>query len=362
MAETHPTDAPRARVARYSGAPAEPARIVGPLETFVAPARYWRCFALLGLCVAVVSAGISLVLPQRFRASASFIPAPEDRPSLSSSGLAALAGQFGFSASALGTSSAQFYGDLIRSRSIIRKLLAAKVPAEGREALVIDLLDVHDKTPIRRLERAERRMLDRIHLRIDRTTNRIDMDVWMRHPETAKAVADTILALVNRFDREIRRTHASEKRAFAEQQWQSAADSLHAAEQAMADFLERNRSYEESAQLSFQHDRLARAITLRQDLYLSLAHQLQEARLEEVDTRPVLTIIDPPLLPGKRAWPKRAVFVLMSVLVIESLGWFLVVFREIVLPNGAIAEHSDLARALDLLRGVLRDARRRPSR
>lgn len=337
-----------------TGEPAAGTHTAGPLEMFVGPARYWRLLLIVGLAVGIVSAAISLAIPPRFTASASFIPEGGDQPALSSSSLAALAGQFGISTAALGNTGAQFYNDLIRSRSITRQLLAARVPARGRAVPVIDLLDIHDENAAVRLELAERAIAERIRVNIDRATDRIDLTVWMRDPETAKAVADTILALINRFDREIRHTHASERRAFAERQGKLAADSLRAAEEAMAAFLNQNRSYQESAALTFQHDRLARIISLRQNLYLSLVQEVQQARLQEVDTRPVLTVIDPPVLPGRRTWPKRTLLVLICVLAAESFLWFLLILRDFALPV-VRTEDSDLARALGILRATFRE-------
>lgn len=328
----------------------------GPVELFLTPIRHWRLLLIAGLIAGIASAAVSLVLPQRFTASTSFIAEDKGKSSISSSGLAALAGQFGVSTAALGmgTGSAQFYADLVHSRSILRALLAAAVPADGSDVPVIELLDVHDVNPVRRLELGERALSERIDVSVDRTTNRITIGVWMHRPGTAKAVADSILMLINRFDRDTRRTTASEKRAFVERQKTFAADSLRLAERAMADFLERNRSYQHSAELSFQHDRLERAIALRQEIFLSLAREAQEARLQEVDTRPVLTIIDPPVLPGKRSWPKRTIIVLMCALVTEVFLWVFFVLRHLIKTRIRDGD-SDVARASDMIRAVLHD-------
>jgi len=345
---------------RYTGPAPDATRTLGPLELFVSPIRHWRLLSALGLFVCAVSAAVSLILPARFTASTSFIPEEKGKAGLSSSGLAALAGQFGVSGAALGmgTGSAQFYADLVRSRSITRALLAATAPINGRPVPVIELLDVDDANPVRRLESGEKAISERIDVSVDRTTNRITIAVWMRQPETAKAVADSILALINQFDRNTRRTTASEKRAFVEQQKTLAEDSLRFAEQAMATFLEQNRSYQQSPQLAFRHDRLERVISLRQDIFLSLAREAQDARLQEVDTRPVLNIIDPPLLPGKRTWPKRTVIVLISVLVAEVFLWLFFVLRQLFTATTQDPDR-DAGRALGMVRDVLREARMR---
>lgn len=332
-------------------------RPAGPLELFVSPIRRWRFLASLALITAVVSAVVSFIVPSRFTASTSFIADQGNQGNLPAS-LAGLASQFGLS-EALGQSSGpQFYADLVRSRAILRALLVSRVPSDGRQVAVIDLLGTTDDNPNRRLELATRTMTDRIDVSFDRTTQRVDLSVWMRRPETAKAVADTLLALVDRFDRDIRRTRAGDKQLFAEQQRQLAADSLRLAERDMETFLERNRAYQSSAQLQFEHDRLQRVISLRQELYLALAREAAEARIDAVDTRPVLTVIDPPVLPAIRTSPKRKLFVLVSVVVVVAFAWLALVARQLATAVMADGE-SDVARAAHVVRGALRASKDR---
>ena len=335
-----------------------PEHSAGPLELFVSPVRHWRLLVVAGLVAGIISATASMLLPPRFVVSSSFITDQVEQAQLPS-GLASIAGQFGFSTGASGVGSTQFYADLLRSRALVRALLSATVPAAGRSVQVIDLLGTDNDNPIRRIEDAETAMSERISVDFDRTTGRIDLKVWMNHPETAKAVSDTLLALVNKFDRETRRTRAGEKRAFTEHQKALAADSLRAAEDAMTAFLQRNRSYHESAQLEFQHERLARAITLRHDIFLALARDVEQARLRELDARPVVTTIDAPVLPGARAWPKRKVMVAACILVTVAFLWICLVLGELaaVTPGD-----SDAGRAVSLLRKTMHDMFRRPTR
>lgn len=334
-----------------------PGRFTGPLELFVSPARHWRVLVTAMLLAGIGSAVVSMLLPPRFVVTSSFVTDEVDQTQLPA-GLASIAGQFGFSTGASGVGSTQFYADLLRSRSIVRSLLSATVPADGRSVHVIDLLHAgdDDTNRIRRIEDAESAMADRISVNFDRTTGRIDLTVWMKRPETAKAVSDTLLALVNKFDRETRRTRAGEKRAFTEHQRKLAADSLRAAEDAMTAFLERNRSYNESAQLQFQHERLAREIALRQDVFLALSRDAEQARLHELDARPVVTTIDAPVLPARRAWPKRKLLVAACVLVTVAFLWIGFVLRELLAVAPA---NSDAGRALSQLRHAADDIFRR---
>lgn len=331
----------------------EEAPLAGPLHLLVLPARSWRLLVVIGLVALATSSGLSLVLAPRFAASASFIAHAGEEARLPS-GLAGLASQFGIRSLEAGSGSPQFYADLMRSRTLLRRMLVTTLPFDGATRQVIDILKVSDKNAARRLERAERDLSARISVTVDRVTQRVDFSVSMPRPETAKAAADTLLALLDRYNRDILRSQASEKRAFLEGQTVQAAESLRAMEAAMAAFLDRNRSFRGSSQLEFEHDRLARAIALRQDLYLAIARDLDEARIQEVDTRPVITIIDDPLVPADRSWPKRTPFVLIWTFIALALAWVGVIIRQL-LDLGRGSESADVRRARDVLHGVQQD-------
>jgi uncharacterized protein involved in exopolysaccharide biosynthesis len=334
----------------------------GPLELLVAPIAHWRLLATLGFVTLIAASVFALLVPQRYSANASFVPDEDEMTSLPT-GLLSLAGQFGLPMAGSGSTSPQFYSDLIRSRVIIRGLLDAVVPTDSGPARVLDLLRIQDPSQARRLEKAEIAMRRRIGVTFDRVTRRVDISVWMGHPETAKAVAESLLARVDAFDRTIRRSRAGNRRVFVERQLEAAGDSLRQAEGALEAFLERNRIVSGSPQLEAQRDRLGRAIALRQEIFLALARESEQARLQEVDNRPVITIIDEPIAPTRRTWPRRRGLVLLACLGTLVPVWVLLVLVEIGREQPAVA--GDAAKALARLGAAARDVRhplgRRPA-
>ena len=65
----------------------------------------------------------------------------------------------------------------------------------------------------------------------------------------------------------------------------------------MEAFLQANRRYEDSPELTFQQERLQRTISLRQQVYTGLVQALDEARIAEVRDTPVITVLQAPYLP-----------------------------------------------------------------
>src|SRR5262249_12779384 len=109
-----------------------------------------------------------------------------------------------------------------------------------------------------------------------------------------------LLAEMNTFNMESRQSQAGAERRFVEQRLNELKDSLRAAEDRLQAFLQRNRDYENSPQLSFQQQRLAREVSMQQDMVTGLAQSFEQARIEEVRDTPVITVIDKPEIPVER--------------------------------------------------------------
>jgi uncharacterized protein involved in exopolysaccharide biosynthesis len=106
-----------------------------------------------------------------------------------------------------------------------------------------------------------------------------------------------VLRGVNRFNVETRKSQAAAERQFVEGQAVAAERALRTAEDRLQVFLQGNRAISNSPELAFEHDRLAREVTLRQQVYSSLLQNEEEARIREVRNTPVITVLEGPRLP-----------------------------------------------------------------
>jgi uncharacterized protein involved in exopolysaccharide biosynthesis len=104
---------------------------------------------------------------------------------------------------------------------------------------------------------------------------------------------------VDSFNLKSRQSQASQERRFTEQRLTQAQADKRQAEDELQAFLQRNRDFRSSPQLSFAYDRLADNVSLRQQLYTTLAQSYEQARIEEVRDTPVITIVEPPMLPAR---------------------------------------------------------------
>jgi uncharacterized protein involved in exopolysaccharide biosynthesis len=160
---------------------------------------------------------------------------------------------------------------------------------------LIELLDVPPKDDRRQyLLDAIEAMRNRIDVSTDMNARTLVIKTTADDPELAEFINGRVLELINRFNLERRRNQASEEMRFTEERLQAARHELERAEASLEQFLEQNRTYEQSPQLRFEYSRLQRRLDLRQQVYTSLAEAHEQARIEAVRNTPVITIVESP--------------------------------------------------------------------
>lgn len=253
---------------------------------------------------------VSLVLPTRWTAKGSFIPESQSSIQLPQ-GIGALAGEFGFSLpGADPMSSPDFYAAVTRSRSLLERTLLTRFPMpgvtgeRGDSAPLLDILEIEADTPRERLDKGVEWLKDHSTARVDNKTGTIEIEVELPGPELAATVASHMLGLLNDFNQRTRNLRARERRKFTEARTVEARKDLESAEEALRTFLSRNRQFETSPQLLFEHGRLDRQVQLRQEVYQTLQREYEVARIDEVNDTPLLTVIDPPVPPAKPSSPR----------------------------------------------------------
>lgn len=135
--------------------------------------------------------------------------------------------------------------------------------------------------------------------------------VFVESPYRALApmIASRLAVELNRANLESRKRGASLEREFVQAQLLEAGTRLRLAEDDLQRFETANRSFAATSFLAFEWDRLKRQVSMRQNLYTSLATALDNARIEEVRDLPVLTVVERPEIPlhaDPPKWPEKA--------------------------------------------------------
>lgn len=156
----------------------------------------------------------------------------------------------------------------------------------------------------------------------------VEVSVQTPWPGLSEILAGRILELVNDFNLQTRQSQAAAEREFVEGRLAVAQDSLRAAEERLADFLEGNRQWSNSPELGFQHDRLQRQVAMRQEVYTSLAEAYEQARIAEVRNTPVITVVEPPERPVKADSRRGLLKLALGVVLGGMLGVFVAFGQE----------------------------------
>jgi uncharacterized protein involved in exopolysaccharide biosynthesis len=345
--------------------PAEHIDRISVLELVNVLLRRRRLTLAFPVVAALVAAVISLVVKPQYTATASFVPEAESEE-LSLPGLAGLAAQFGVAIPlGAGASSPQFYADVLESRTLRDEILSAsyqdpRSESPGDSATLLDLLKVKGKSEQQRLERGRKRLKKAVSISVDAETDIVRVSTETRYRQLSADVVNLYLSLLNRFNLETRQSNAQERRRFIETSLGESENELTAAEDELKSFLERNRQFQGSPELKFQYDRLERRVLIKQEVFTELRRQYEEARIQEVNDTPVITVIDQAVAPEDKSSPKRKLTVVLVFIAASVIGTFAALGREFVerardQEDREVAEFSSEWEAMrSELRGIFR--------
>jgi len=165
-----------------------------------------------------------------------------------------------------------------------------------------------------------------VGVELDERGNVFTISVPLSSRSMALAAIEKSVALITNFDTHVLRLQASESRRFVEERTDSARADLLQAEDSLTRFLAHNRTYDQSPALTIQYQRLQRLVALKQDVYLTLSRNLEEARIQEVKEAPLLTVVDPPRVRWRRSEPNRrnvvALFLAGGIILILTRAMF----------------------------------------
>jgi uncharacterized protein involved in exopolysaccharide biosynthesis len=173
--------------------------------------------------------------------------------------------------------------------------------------------------PSEEVDRALRSIKEKVSVSVNDESGLMSISVTASEPRLSADLVDSFLNHLTNRVREIRTKKIRERLAFIEQRFRTAKQELEAAEDRLAQFLERNQN-PTTATLRFRRDRLQRQVTFKEQLYSEIQSQLTQTRLELQRRQPVLTVVEKAVPPLKRSWPSRTLIVLVSLFFGLALG------------------------------------------
>lgn len=265
--------------------------------------RNLRFVALTAIGCAAIAFVITLMVGPVYTAESRFVPQTSGG---SASRLAGLAAQFGISVPGVATQSpSDVYASLVQSREILEQVATTPFPvssdtsAAAPHATLIELFGLRNKDQAQLHLDAVEMLRTKISASTDVRTGIVTLQTTTPWRAVSEAMNNRILALVVQFDQTKRRSQARAEREFLEARSRESQQQLRDAETRLAVFNDQNR-VRASSQLVMEGARLQRAVDLAQQVFVTLAQNYEQARIEEVRNTPVVTIIDGPIGSAKR--------------------------------------------------------------
>jgi uncharacterized protein involved in exopolysaccharide biosynthesis len=312
----------------------------------------------MALAAAALSLVASLLLPRDWVAGGSFVVS-DSKPD-AGAGLAGLTQKFGIDLSSGGAGySPRFYAYLLKSKAILSEIaqLKLKPPYKKAGQSVMDALDVRGKTESIRLERAVEQLSRIITATFDQRVEVTDYSVVTDDPELSRQIAASLFEHLNEFVTLHHQSRASVEKKFVEARLVSTNKELSAAEDALAEYVIRNRGYQKAPEQTIEFTRLSRRVRELEGVLSTLTESFEKARIEEVRDSPVLSAVDEverPALPEHRSKTK---WILVAVLVVFA-AWFATFFARRLLGLSTPAQPGDPTRFADIWPTLKRELRR----
>ena len=184
----------------------------------------------------------------------------------------------------------------------------------------------NDSTSIPILSKKEERVYQTIQSSIQLNMNSkegyIGMSYTFSEAEAAARITDQVRKTLEQYVTAFKSEKVEDNLAFVQQSFNDARDDFLEKQERLATFQDANRGLT-TASARATEQRLRSEYDIAFTVYNELAKQLEQAKLTVKESKPVLTVIEPVVVPAQKSAPRRskilAAFTFLGVVL--SIGW-----------------------------------------
>ena len=239
---------------------------------------------------------------------------------------AGIAAQFGISMPTGQSEPKWAYPEIIKSRTLAGKMLKRKFDSKefGPQQSLLKILSGMGKKSPNGLNVLEINtiniFLGMIEITENKKTSILTLSINAAEPKLAAEINHTLIDELDAHQRAYNKSKTSETKNFIQERIIDAEKDLNTAEEALRDFINRNRRIDNSPLLQLERQRLAREVTVLTGVFTTLKQQFETTKIEEVKESEYVVIIDPPAIPLKPSRPQKVRMVLLSGIFGLGLG------------------------------------------
>ena len=262
-----------------------------------------RWLIIIGVFFCVVFTGIySKTRHPVFTASAKFLPSKN--PEMTSR-MGTLIGTSGRIETFENNVTSEYYTEVLKSSPFLERIANKKFLSKklGEEVDLISYYQIEADNETERLIKATRVIGGNLEVSTARTTNVVSLSYSSGEPELSAAIANAFVEELIKYNQDIRDTKSKQNREFIENQLEENRKLLKVAEAELADFTAKNKKIV-TPDLEIELDRLKRNVKVQEEVYVMLKKQLELAKIEEQEKKPVIEILENASVPLYKSSPK----------------------------------------------------------
>jgi uncharacterized protein involved in exopolysaccharide biosynthesis len=237
----------------------------------------------------------------------------------SGSEVGGLASQFGLSVGSGETdfSSAKLYPEILKSRSLSKKLLSRKFDTDkyGKQKSLLTIIS-NGKTKSSQsgkdslIYKAVTRLSKNIIKIKPMKSSLISITTKTFEPKLASDLAKAVIEELDQMQKSYRLSRHKEKRYFIKNRMKDVEKELVVSENLLKSFRESNRNFNSSPSLLLEEARLEREVTIQMQVFITLKKEFELNQIEEIENSSMLVVIDEPETPIGKNSPhiKRGVY------------------------------------------------------
>lgn len=259
--------------------------------------------------------------------------------STGSSQASSFAAQFGINLGSNQVDTKWVYPEIIKSRTIARKLLKKNfiISGNSQNKTLLNILKSNkeqSKSNFKELEsKATKLLLDMISVAENIKTGILTLSVTASDPQLAKLINSAIIEALDSHQKEYNKSKTSYTRQFIEERILQTEKELMTSEESLKVFRDRNRRIENSPALQLALQRLNREVSVLTGVFTTLKQQYETTKIDELKESDYVIIVDPPEAPLYRSSPAKTKMVIMSIVLGFCLSLLIGLIREYLEKN-----------------------------
>jgi len=245
-----------------------------------------------------------------------------------------LANQIGFSLSVDKSNTEWSYEEVIKSRTMAKKLLKYRFDTNkfGPNMELLQILTYGNKKPELSRDKLEALAIESfqesIEINRDIKSSVYTLKVGTIESKLSHKVANIMIEELDEFQWEYNTKKTIETRNFIEDRLVETKKELEATEESLKEFREGNRSIFDSPQLLLEQERLKRDVAVLISVFTTLKQQLEMIKIEAVKKIDYIVVLDKPEISIYANEPKKRFLTILAGILGVGCGLIVIFVRE----------------------------------